>query len=196
VNALRVLHVVDGGQQIRRELFAVCFNPANCGAAESHAMISACAADEPHALRLALRLPVRERDLERRVHRFRSRVPKEHVIDAVRQHAHELLRQLEGERMSHLERRRIVHYAGLFADRGGDRLPAVSRVHAPQTGGAVENLAAIGGSVVHVLRGDEHARRLFEGAIRRERHPQLLERGRCGGNTGGDEGFSACHVHA
>ena len=100
------------------------------------------------------------------------------------QHARELLRELEGERMSHLEGRRVVHHAGLFADRRGDRLAAVAGVHAPQARRAVEDLAAVGGGVVHVFRGDEHARRALERAVRRKWHPQLFERRQCADGGG------------
>ena len=100
------------------------------------------------------------------------------MIDVAGKHSRELLRELERERMSHLERRRVVHDAGLLANRRGDRFAAVAGVHAPEAGGAVENLAAVGRGVVHVFRGDEHARRALERAVRGEGHPQLFER-RC-----------------
>ena len=99
----------------------------------------------------------------------------------------ELLRELERERMAHLERRRVVHDARLFADRRGDLFAAMAGVHAPESGRAVKNLSAVGGGVVHILRGDEQARRALEGAVRREGHPELFERrsvaelGRAGG---------------
>ena len=106
----------------------------------------------------------------------------------------ELLRELERERMAHLERRRVVHHAGLFANRRGDLLAAVAGVHAPQSGRAVQHLAAVGGGVVHVLRGDEHARRALEGAVRGERHPQLFER-RKRRRSGGGRGVECLGGH-
>src|SRR5262249_39179974 len=99
-------------------------------AAEADAVIAAHASDEARSLRLSLRLPERERDLERGVDGLRARVPEEHVVDVARQHARELLRELERERMSHLKRRRVVHDAGLLANRRGDRVAAVAGVHA------------------------------------------------------------------
>ena len=47
----------------------------------------------------------------------------------------------------------------------------VAGVHAPQPGGSVEDLTAVGSGVVHVLRGDEHPRRALERAVRGEGHP-------------------------
>jgi len=173
---MRVRKVIDRGHCLRGELASIRLDAAERNSAEAHAVIAARAADESNTLRLALRLPIGERDLERRIDRLRSRVAEEHAVDLLGQHPRELLRELEGERMSHLERRRVVHDAGLFADGRGDRFAAMAGVHAPEAGGAVEDLSAVSGGIVHVFRGDEHARRALERAVRGKGHPQLFER--------------------
>jgi hypothetical protein len=53
-------------------------------------------------------------------------------------------------------------------------------VHAPEASGAVKNLAAVGGGVVHAAGGDEKPRSALEGAIRGEGEPELVEAGRSG----------------
>ncbi len=49
---------------------------------------------------------------------------------------------------------------------------AVAGVHAPETGRAVQHLAAVLGEVVHVLGRGEQARRALELPVRRERHQE------------------------
>ena len=114
-------------------------------------------------------------DLQRGVDRFRAGVGEEDVLQPVRRDVDQAVGQFEGERMAHLEGRREVELGGLLLDRLDDLRPAVAGVDAPQAGGAVEDLAAVGGRVVHVLGGHEHARRLLELAVRRERHPERAE---------------------
>jgi hypothetical protein len=83
-------------------------------------------------------------------------------------------------RMTELERRRVVEGRSLLLDRFDDRIAVVARVAAPHAGGAVENAAAIGGEVMHVLGPGEHARPRLEGTVGRERHPVGIEIvGRC-----------------
>jgi len=65
--------------------------------------------------------------------------------------------------------------AGLFADRGDDRLAAMAGIDAPQPGGAIEHLAAIGGGIIHALRRGEQPRVGLEIAIVGERHPERIE---------------------
>ena len=183
---VRVGEMVDRGGKLGRELAAVRLDAADGDAAEAHAMVAARPSDEPHALRLTLGLPVGEGDLERRIDGLGARVAEENVFEVGGEHRGELLRELERQRMAHLERRRVVHDARLFADGRGDRFPAMPGVHAPEASGAVENLAAVGCGVVHAVGRDEKARRLLEGAIRGEGEPKLVEAGR--GGDGGRHG--------
>ena len=47
--------------------------------------------------------------------------------------------------MAHLEGRRVVELAHLLGDRLDDLRPAVAGIDAPEAGGAVEDLAPVGG---------------------------------------------------
>src|SRR5476649_2629792 len=98
---MRVRQMIDGRQELAVELFQVRFDAANRDSTKSYAMISALAPDEPNALRLALRLPVGKRDLQRCINRFRARVAEEDAVDAIREHVRELSRELERERVAH-----------------------------------------------------------------------------------------------
>ena len=65
--------------------------------------------------------------------------------------------------------------ASWLRDRLGDLLAAVPRVHAPQSGHAVQNLASVVRPVVHALCAFEQARIGFELPIGGERHPERFE---------------------
>ena len=54
-------------------------------------------------------------------------------------------------------------------------VPPVSAVAAPHPGGGVDDLAAVGGEIMHVLGAGEQARVLLEGAVGGERHPMRGE---------------------
>ncbi len=82
------------------------------------------------------------------------------------------LASLEGLRMAELEGRRIVQFAGLFADRLGDFRAAVAGIDAPEAGGGIKHLAAVMGRVMHILGGDEQAGFLLELAVCGKRHPE------------------------
>ena len=82
---VRVRQMIDDGSSLRRELFSIRFDAADGDAAEADAVIATRAPDESDALRLALRLPVGERDLERRVDRLGAGVAEEDVVDVRRE---------------------------------------------------------------------------------------------------------------
>ena len=63
--------------------------------------------------------------------------------------------ELERAGMAHLKGRRVIHFVDLALDGGCDVRIAVADIDAPQSGGAVEDLAPIGTRVVHSLRGDQ-----------------------------------------
>ena len=77
--------------------------------------------------------------------------------------------------MRKLERRHVIEFSRLLLDRSNDRRAIMPGVAAPQAGAAIEDLAAVGGHVVHVLSPREYARRGLEGAVRREGHPEGFE---------------------
>ena len=84
---VRVRQMIDRGEQLPRELLPIRLDSADGDAAEPDAVIAARAADEAHALRLTLRLPVGQRDLERRVDRFGAGVAEEDAVESPGQDA-------------------------------------------------------------------------------------------------------------
>ena len=118
---------------------------------------------------------VGQRHLQRRLDRLRARVRVENLGHAGRRQRDEALGELERLRVTHLERRREVQLPRLAADRLGDLRSRVAGVDAPQACGTVEDLAPFGGPEVHAAGAREHARRLLELAVRRERHPVGVE---------------------
>ena len=168
---MRVAHVVDAGDAGAEKL-AIRAEAAHRDAAEVDAVVAALAPDEPEASVVAARAVIGERDLERAVDRLRTGVREKHALEALRRDRREPLGKIEGERMTHLERRCEVHLRGLALDRLHDLRPAMAGVHAPEAGAGIEDLAAVGRPVVHALGAREQARRLLELPVRRERHPK------------------------
>ena len=121
-------------------------------------MIAALAADEARALRLAARVPIGERDLQRGVDGLRAGIAEEHVVEIAGRERGDPARQLEGARMAELEGRREVELGRLRLDRLHDRVAVVAGVGAPQAGGAVEDRAAFRRVVVHVLGARDQPR--------------------------------------
>src|SRR5690349_9725826 len=74
--------MIDRREQLSRELLPIRLDAADRDSAESNAVIAALPADESNTLRLAFGLPIRERNLERCIDGFRTRVAEEHVVDA------------------------------------------------------------------------------------------------------------------
>ncbi len=124
---------------------------------------------------LAPRAVVGERDLERGVHGLGPGIAEEDAIEAGRRDLRDQRRRAELAGVPHLEERRVIERPGLPPYRLDDPGPAMARVHAPQPGGAVEDLAAVFGGVMHVLRRHEYARRGLELAVRGKRHPESFE---------------------
>ena len=178
--------MVDAGQQRAIEL-AVADDAAHRDAAEPDAVVAPLAADQPGAAAVAPDIVVGQRDLERGVHRLRSRIGEEHVVEVARRQRGDAACRLERLGVAELERRGIVEHARLFADGLDDGGAVVAGIAAPQAGGAVDDAAAVGGEVVEPVGADDHPRRGLEGAIGRERHPEGVEvvgRGGAGGRSG------------
>ena len=173
---VRVRQVVDAGQ-LRREELAVVDHAADRNAAEADAVVPALAADQPRARAFAADAVVGECDLQRRVDRLRARVREEHVVEPRREPAHDVVRQLERQRVAHLEHRREIHLGDLAADGLGNLATSVAGVHAPQSRRPVEHLPALGRPVVHALGFREQAGLGLELPVRRERHPEGFELG-------------------
>ena len=189
--ALRRVGVREMGNVAEQvaELPPVVGDAADRQAAETDAVIAARPADQHGALRLARRLVIGQRNLQRGIDRFGPRVDEEHVVEIAGQQGGDARRQLELQRMPHLERGRIVHAFGLGADRLHDLGPPVAGVDAPQAGGSVEYAAAVGRAVMHPPRRFEQARRGLELAIGRKGHPQRFEVVRRGGARARVHGF-------
>ena len=168
------LQMIDAGHQ-HAELLAVVDDAADRDAAEADAVIAALAADQPHARGVAAHVVIGERDLERGVDRLRAGIAEEHVVEIAGRQRGDAARQLEGLRVRELEGRRVVELARLGLDRFHDRIAIMARIGAPETGGAVDQLAPVRGEIVHVLGAGDEARPRLEGAVGRERHPEGFE---------------------
>src|SRR5947209_8246207 len=73
--------------------------------------------------------------------------------------------------MADLEWRRIVELADCRADSIDDLAPAVTCVHAPETGSSIQDRAALRCEIMHALSPGEQHRRGLELPIGGERHP-------------------------
>src|SRR3984957_229607 len=105
--------MIDAGQE-RAEHLAVVDHATDRGAAEADAVVAAFAADQAAAGALAGDLMISERDLERGIGRFRSRVAEEYVIEALGREIGDTAGEFECLRNAELERRRIVQHFGLL----------------------------------------------------------------------------------
>ena len=166
--------MVDAGQEGTEE-FAVVDHAADRNAAEADAVIAALAADQALARAGPAHVVVGEGDLQRRVDGLRAGIAEEHVIEIAGRELGDARGELEGLRMGELEGRREIEFGRLTLDRRDDRRAVVSGVAAPQARRRVEDLAPLGGEIVHVLGARNEARPLLEGAIGRERQPERLE---------------------
>ena len=157
------------------EQLAVRPDAADRDAAEVHAVVALLAADQARLGALALRAPVRARQLQRRIGRFRARTREEHVVEAGRRQVLDLVRELERLRVAVLERRRVVELRDLAAHRFGDLGAAVAEARAPEARQAVVDLAAFGIRVIRALGRHDHARIGLELSVGGERHPVRVE---------------------
>ena len=106
--------------QARPEGFLVLDHALHRHAAEIDAVIGALAADETNTLALALGAVILQRDLQRRIHRFRAGIGEEGIIQFARHDGLEAPRQFEGGGLAMLERRDIGAFAQHFGNRVGD----------------------------------------------------------------------------
>ncbi len=171
-----VRQVIDTWQH-RAEGATVVGHAADRHAAETDAMIGQLAANQPRARALTDGALIGQGDLQRGIRRFRSGVGEEHPVQAIGADGGELLRQLEGQRMAHLEGRSKIHLGDLLAHRLADFASAMAGIAAPEAGGAVEHLAAVARRVIHALGTLQQARRGLELAVGGEGHPEVIRRG-------------------
>ena len=174
-------------RQLRKDA-AVGHDAADRNAAEADAVIAALAADEPGARALADGALVGEGDLQRGIDRFRAGAGEEHPVELggrpARRDAAELLGEVEGDRVAHLERGREVEGRKLAFDGGGDAPAAVAGIDAPEAGSAVAHGAAVDARIVHALGRGEHPRCRLELAVGGERHPVIGKAGAVGRRMG------------
>jgi hypothetical protein len=83
-----VRQVIHARQQVGRPNLAVRRDAADGDAAESHPMVAALTPDEARARSLATHALVGERDLQRGIHRLRSRIGEEHVVEPLGRDLH------------------------------------------------------------------------------------------------------------
>ena len=169
-----VRQVIDAGQH-GAEPLAVGDHAADRDAAEVHAVIAALAADEAGAGALATGAMIGQRDLQRSVGGFRTRVAEEGIVQVARGHGGKARRQLEHLRVAELEGRREVEFGGGFLDGLDDGATAMPGIGAPQARRTIENGAARHVVIVHVLGAGDHAGLLLEGAVGREAHPERFK---------------------
>ncbi len=169
--------VVRARHQVGREGLAVGADAADRHAPKANAVIAALAADHAGALALATGAVIRQCDLQRGVDRFRARIGEEDAVQPGRHDGGYLGGGLEGERVAHLERRRVVQGLHLAGDRVRDLLAAMAGSDAPQAGATVEDLAAVMRGVIHAAGGVEQARGRLVLAVGGKRHPQGIEIG-------------------
>ena len=162
--------MIDASEH-RAEGLAVGDHPADRNPTEPDTVIPSLAADEPRAGALATRLVVGERDLQRRLDRFRSRCRQQHMIEITRRHQGQSRSQRERIGVRILERRREIEPAGRLLDGFGDGRAAVAGVHAIEPRRRIQNLAPVRRCQKHARRARKHPRPLLERAVRRKRHP-------------------------
>ena len=166
----RVRQVIDSGQH-GPEGAAVVHEAADRHASEARAVIGALASDEARALAFASGAMIGEGDLQRRIDRLGAGVYEEHPVESLRRDPGQPRGQLESARMAHLEGGGVIEGFELPLYGSSDLFAAMSCVHAPKPGHAVEDLTPIGARVMHAFGGNKNARMGFELAVRRERHP-------------------------
>src|ERR1041384_7305195 len=159
----------------RAERFAVVADAANGNTRKRDAVIALLAPDQPEAPALPCLLEIGTRDLKRCIAGLRARIDEEHVVQSVRRHGGETLRQCKGWSVSKLKCGRKVEFDRRTRDCICNRFASVTRIYAPQACACIEHRAAAFVVVVHPLCAREHARRKLEGAVRREGKPESGE---------------------
>ena len=139
-------------------------------------VVGALAADQPVTLRLAAGPLIGQDDLDRRVHRLRSGVGKEHVVELIRQHPADALGKFEGTRVAKLEVRCVVVVQHLVVDRFGDLAAAMAGRCAEQGRRSVDDLTTFVVPHIHALGLDDHAGVLLEVTVCGKRHPVCFKR--------------------
>ena len=189
---MRMPHVRNAGQR-RAELAPVVDHARQRDAAEIDAVVGTLARDEHRPSRVAVRLVIGERDLHRRVDRFRARIGEKDVVEIAWRQLCDARRELEALGMAAQERRDEIELGELLSYGFGDFAAAVSRGAAKQAGRGIDDFFPAVVPVVHAFGADDELGIRLELAVRRERHPVLVERDRLRLRTIGEREFGMAH---
>src|ERR1700742_815129 len=121
-------------------------------AAEADAMVAAFATDQSRPGPLSDGSLIGQGDLERGIDGFRSRSGEEDAVQAARSDRCEFVRKIEGDRVTHLKRGRVIQRHQLPFHGVCDLLATVPGVHAPKTSRPVDDLSTVAAGVVHAFR--------------------------------------------
>ncbi len=113
--------------------FAVAAYAAQAGTCDVHAVVATGTPDHFGLGRLALETPVGANHLYRRIGALGTGVGEEHMIEIAWRQAGDSFRELERQRMTVLEPRRVIEGAQLLGDRVLDFLAGVPGTAGPQT---------------------------------------------------------------
>jgi len=97
---------------------------------------------KPRPRIISARRVISHDDLESRVHSLGTGVHKEDVVDFIRRHLGDLIRQHEARRMGHAKRRSVGIHLHLLVDGFDDLGMTVTRRRTEETRRAVNNVAA------------------------------------------------------
>src|SRR3954470_21077793 len=114
-------------------------------------MIAAFAADQADTAGPAVYLGIGQRDFQRGVSGFRAGIAEEYMVETIGRELGDAAGEFESLRDAELEWRRIVQPLGLLRNRRRDLGAAVAGIGAPHARGAVDDLAAVDGEVMHVF---------------------------------------------
>jgi hypothetical protein len=137
------------------ECISVLDQTAQRCAADVDTVVGSFARNKAHALSLAARPMVGERDFDRRIDRLGSGIAEKDVIEITRCQRRDAPRQLEPERVRRLKRRTIIEFSQLFAYRFGDLRSPMSCSATKKSGRAVKDLLTLTAAEVHALRLDK-----------------------------------------
>ena len=134
--------MINPGQQ-GAEPLAVAGNPPHRDAAKADPVIATLATNQPGAGALTASPLPGQRNLERGIDRLGTRVGVEDVTKALGGNLHQLVGQLERQGVAHLECGSEIEVGNLLGDRLGNLAPTMARVATPESGCAIQYLAAI-----------------------------------------------------
>jgi len=106
--------VIHSIQQTAEELADIS-NAADRNATKINAVIAALSTNQPLTSPFSPDSMVGDRNLQRRLHRFRAKIGEESVVYVTLQHYRQSIRKFKHTRMTHLESRRIIERQMLIA---------------------------------------------------------------------------------